>query len=582
MSSEIIKYGELAYLASNPDVAKAVKNGLIASGREHFERYGQKEGRKWISPRDQLESVMNDIKNQFDAYFYRTSYTELDLKSLSCLEHYCTIGWKEGRDPRFDFSTNTYLDLYYDVKEADINPFWHYVVYGKDEGRVTHHSGGYKVEILKRLLPLKKLIKLSKKNEKSPESLTVEQLEEIFKKYNYDLRSCVVISISHDNYKKNSGGIQLCIQIEQQLAIEQGWCYLNVHPWQPLPILAPEADDPDPLMSLILNGQFIGSCYLSVLTFFLKKINTTLGYSIYPIVHSLLGHSVNYVKEWISLNKSQKFWIWLHDFFTICPSYALMRNNLSFCNAPVIGSNACNICIYGDERSSHLERIRDLFTNVSAVVISPSEFTKKLWLSKVQNLNYEIRVLPHIELNWFSREKTHILTQEKPISVGFLGTKAYLKGWNIFEKLVDKLRKNSRFNFFYFGVEDSLIKDVHSLNVNVTSTEPFLMANAIAEMEIDFVLHWSICPEIFSLTTHEAIAGGAHILTNSISGNIAAVVSKTGMGTILSNEEELWTFFSQGKAEEIAITNRTINAIRGYRISFSEMTIPLLIEEHSL
>jgi hypothetical protein len=71
-------------------------------------------------------------------------------------------------------------------------------------------------------------------------------------------------------------------------------------------------------------------------------------------------------------------------------------------------------------------------------------------------------------------------------------------------------------------------------------------------------------------------------LTNSISGNVAAVVSKTGIGTIFSDEEELWTFFSDGKAEKIATTNSSLNATRGCKLSFSEMTIPLLIEEHAL
>jgi predicted SAM-dependent methyltransferase len=39
-------FDEQAYLAANPDVAQAVQEGKIRSGREHFELFGRKEGRK--------------------------------------------------------------------------------------------------------------------------------------------------------------------------------------------------------------------------------------------------------------------------------------------------------------------------------------------------------------------------------------------------------------------------------------------------------------------------------------------------------------------------------------------------------
>ena len=39
-------FNEVEYLAANPDVAAAVKEGKICSGREHYEKYGKSEGRK--------------------------------------------------------------------------------------------------------------------------------------------------------------------------------------------------------------------------------------------------------------------------------------------------------------------------------------------------------------------------------------------------------------------------------------------------------------------------------------------------------------------------------------------------------
>jgi predicted SAM-dependent methyltransferase len=39
------KFNEAEYLAANPDVAAAVKEGKFHSGREHYEKYGEREGR---------------------------------------------------------------------------------------------------------------------------------------------------------------------------------------------------------------------------------------------------------------------------------------------------------------------------------------------------------------------------------------------------------------------------------------------------------------------------------------------------------------------------------------------------------
>jgi hypothetical protein len=93
---------------------------------------------------------------------------------------------------------------------------------------------------------------------------------------------------------------------------------------------------------------------------------------------------------------------------------------------------------------------------------------------------------------------------------------------------------------------------VQNINISVSSSDPFSMTNAVAEIELDFVLNWAMWPETFSFTAHEAIAGGAHILTNAISGNVASIVSKTEMGTIFNDEDELFSFFSHDMIDKTA------------------------------
>ena len=65
------------------------------------------------------------------------------FQMLDPLQHYLTYGWKEGRDPSAQFSTNQYLAAYGDVAAAGINPLQHYLEYGAVEGRSTFGDGTF-------------------------------------------------------------------------------------------------------------------------------------------------------------------------------------------------------------------------------------------------------------------------------------------------------------------------------------------------------------------------------------------------------------------------------------------------------
>lgn len=57
-------FNEVEYLAANPDVAVAVKEGKFRSGREHYEKYGEREGRQLSggSPREERVFQLIDKK----------------------------------------------------------------------------------------------------------------------------------------------------------------------------------------------------------------------------------------------------------------------------------------------------------------------------------------------------------------------------------------------------------------------------------------------------------------------------------------------------------------------------------------
>ena len=71
----------------------------------------------------------------FDESFYYSMHPDLEPLWCDAIRHYCERGWREGVNPSDDFDTRFYLATYSDIRNAGLNPFWHYVVAGASELR---------------------------------------------------------------------------------------------------------------------------------------------------------------------------------------------------------------------------------------------------------------------------------------------------------------------------------------------------------------------------------------------------------------------------------------------------------------
>jgi hypothetical protein len=101
------------------------------------------------------------------------------------------------------------------------------------------------------------------------------------------------------------------------------------------------------------------------------------------------------------------------------------------------------------------------------------------------------------------------------------------------------------------------------------------MIRAVAENEIDFAVLWSLCPETFSFTSLEAIAGGAHVITSNRSGNIAQIVRSSGKGIVFENETDLVAFFASGEAQRYAQERRRPLTVT-HELIYSRMSADLI------
>ncbi|WP_297890542.1 hypothetical protein [Sulfurihydrogenibium sp.] len=59
----------------------------------------------------------------FDSEYYLDEYPDVKQANMDPLKHFVLYGWKEGKNPNEWFNTKKYLEKNPDVAKAGINPF---------------------------------------------------------------------------------------------------------------------------------------------------------------------------------------------------------------------------------------------------------------------------------------------------------------------------------------------------------------------------------------------------------------------------------------------------------------------------
>lgn len=126
-------FDDVFYRSIYSDVTESGMSPLV-----HYVRIGRKEGR--FVNRSQLAAVTSSFEMGFDEAFYRSQGAVHSL--LSAVEDYAALGWRNGKDPHGDFSTTYYMSKYSDINGMTGNPYAHYLMHGKSEGRTGKPAFG--------------------------------------------------------------------------------------------------------------------------------------------------------------------------------------------------------------------------------------------------------------------------------------------------------------------------------------------------------------------------------------------------------------------------------------------------------
>lgn len=512
------------------------------------------------APRPSPEDL---VEAEFDVDFYLATNEDVAESGIDPWLHFRTFGWREKRDPTPDFSVAKYLDLHPDVAALQIDPFDHYVRHGRAEGRPTDHEYGLRYDILIGRPAFEERIQIGSRLAERPRPDMVAALDEALLSVGERTGPSggLHLTFSHDDYTAIPGGVQLCIRLESEAVQAAGRTHLNLHPAPPGQTI--EVEREDSLVQLHLDGRSVGCFSYADVAASLAAWSGGRPASI--AVHSLIGHSVDGVLQLAAAVQAPDSYVWLHDFSSLCANYALMRNDVEYCGAPDLLSNACTLCAYGQRRPIHLAEHARLFDVLDVTVLAPSSAAADLWADRFPG-RHEVRVHPHARL--VPRPGSRQKARTGPLHVAFPGMATLHKGWPVFSELVRRFEGDPRYSFHHLGRSpDPRVPGVAFTRVAPGEAEREPMIAAIDALDIDVAVVWSVWPETFCFTAYEAAAGGAFVLTGPLAGHVVELASQAGRGFVARDEDHLFSLFETGEIAALARPARVRQDLEYSRMS---------------
>ena len=459
-----------------------------------------------------------------------------------------TIGWREGRNPSRGFDVAYYLRGNPDVAATGMNPLVHYVWSGAGEGRQPRRALDTLRTELERARPPRVQAGDWTAGASTAPALDRSRLGRVLAEA-ITGRGDLVVSASHDDYDRNIGGVQNMIRDERRAAELEGFVYLHLSPASPLPMLADPVRAEEFRFSLRVGSGTPVVAGAADLVACLATLRDG-GRRLSLVVHHFRGHAPEVLLA-LAEAATERTIVWLHDYLTLCPNQNLLRNDIRFCGAPPVGSGACGICVYGTERIGHMARLRAFFEVVQPLVLAPSEAALDFWRDK-SDFPYRKAGVQSLARLVFAPEPPGLPfdTPTRPLRVAHLGMRTLAKGWFVFEELALRFAGDPSYAFYQLGASYGapLPGCVRNVQVHVGREKPEAMLESLAEHRIDAVVSWSLWPETFCFTVHEALAAGAFVLARGDSGNVPRALAENapGQGRVLESEAALFGLFEEG------------------------------------
>lgn len=344
-----------------------------------------------------------------------------------------------------------------------------------------------------------------------------------------------ILSIGINDYRITLGGVNKVILAHQEMFRKNGYEYIYIYP-------AWKKKNQYEYWKIIINNHYIRVKNTANLLHYLYHLQSS-GHKCAEIhVHHLMKVSLRHLDKLLSQIQSPiKFYI--HDYFTICPSIKMLRDDTEFCGCEQMSPTKCRQCkYYADGKESNM-KVRKFIQKYAqrTTFIVPSHSAKAHWLKAYPQYKDKIQIIYHQIYKGHYDGNHHKIEDGKAIKVAYIGEPLPSKGWDIWKKII-AANPDGRYQFYYLGSSDIKLKDVENVNVDFRKKID-AMTTALREHDIDCILLWSICAETYSYTYYEGVSANAFIITNKNSGNIAYQTAAHKNGLVLDTPEEVVRLF---------------------------------------
>jgi hypothetical protein len=332
----------------------------------------------------------------------------------------------------------------------------------------------------------------------------------------------LVVCLSHGDHQLYLGGVQLYMRVEQRSLNSRAVSYVNLWPAE------------NGTIAVSCDGARLGAFAVSEIAAACSALASDGFTTAAAIVHHVKGWPLESVVPLLTAIAAPITRFFLHDYHTICANPNLTFGDMAFCNAPPPDSQACTICRHGPARRAQLPLMKDLIDYLAergASFIAPSDAAAQIWIRAYPAQQSRVRVLPHQQL--IATAETVPSRRRRP-RLGFVGNGNRTKGVSEWVDLIETPAIRQRYRLYHFG-ECTVGCPVQHVNASFIKDGKDAMLQTLRRHELDFAFLWSIWPETFSFTCCEAIAAGSFVITNEVSGNIAALVKRTGRGRVFAD-----------------------------------------------
>ena len=349
-----------------------------------------------------------------------------------------------------------------------------------------------------------------------------------------------VLSISYGDYLAEKGGVNKVIFAHQHMMNESGIDYYYIYP------VAGLANDQTHLWHLVINGQRIKEPFTSDTLWESFKENSINISNIF--IHHIIRIGINALTEIIERIHTDHVFFYIHDFYTLCQNYTLLRDGKNYCNVHGKNEKDCKTCKFFDDNQYHIEEIKEFFKcHENVIAVAPSDAALNIWLAAYPFMKERAICIYHQKFlgsNEFNKEKI----SDRVINIAYVGTCTYAKGWDDYCYVVSQLYENCKGIYRFWAFGNGIIwklkhphihlKGVQLVQVNATNRLD-AMVNKLREKKIDVVFLGSVWPETYAYTYYEALASNAFVIANINSGNIAAQVQMRKNGYIYTDKKEV-------------------------------------------